>query len=110
MNNKTHNDAAGFMKIGMKSYLFPRYKEFRKKTIEIAAIQPYDMILDFGCGIGLLEEYLETDLSDNYKVIGVDIGPDLINIAKERLNTGILISTENDLAHFGNFKIVQKSA
>jgi hypothetical protein len=24
--------------------------------------------------------------------------------------TGILISTENDLAHFGNFKIVQKSA
>jgi ubiquinone/menaquinone biosynthesis C-methylase UbiE len=80
----THTDHARQMRLGMKLYLFPHYKRFRKRTIDAAMIAPGDAILDFGCGVGLLEEFIVPRLSDGGKVVGVDIGHELINIARSR--------------------------
>ena len=80
--NKTLTNHARHMQVGMKLYLFPRYKKFRSKTIELAEISPDDNILDFGCGVGLLEDFVLPKLSNHGKVVGVDIGSELIEIAQ----------------------------
>jgi ubiquinone/menaquinone biosynthesis C-methylase UbiE len=80
----THTDHARQMQMGMKLYLFPQYKKFRTRTIDAATISPDDTILDFGCGVGLLEDFIVPRLSGRGKVIGVDIGQELIEIARSR--------------------------
>lgn len=80
----THTDHAAQMQAGMKLYLFPHYTRFRRKTVDTAALAPGDAVLDFGCGVGLLEEFILPALSAGGKVIGVDIGKELIDIARAR--------------------------
>lgn len=80
----THTDHARQMETGMKLYLFPGYAAFRRKTIDAAKIVPGEMILDFGCGVGLLEDFVVPRLAGRGKVIGVDIGKELIEIARSR--------------------------
>jgi ubiquinone/menaquinone biosynthesis C-methylase UbiE len=82
--NKTHTDHAKRMETGMKLYLFPQYKKFRNRTVEICDISPDENILDFGCGVGLLEDFIVPKLSDRGKVVGVDIGKELIDISRMR--------------------------
>lgn len=67
----------------MKANLFPFYGRFRKKVMELSGITPVSSVLDFGCGVGLLEEYIKSHmkLSDG-KITGVDTGKELIEIAK----------------------------
>lgn len=72
------------MKMGMKLYLFPRYRKFRNVTVALADISPDDVVLDFGCGVGLLEEFILPKLTGRGKVVGVDIGKELIDIARTR--------------------------
>ncbi len=81
---KTHTDYARRMETGMRLYLFPRYKRFRNLTVDLAEISPDDSILDYGCGVGLLEEFILPKLAGRGKVIGVDIGKELIEIAQKR--------------------------
>lgn len=80
----THADHARQMETAMKLYLFPGYTQFRKDTADAAAIQPGDAVLDFGCGVGLLEEFILPRLEGRGTVIGADIGRELIEIARER--------------------------
>ncbi len=81
---KTHADQARSMETALKLYLFPQYRDFRRRTVQLADITPNDAILDFGCGVGLLEDYILPRLSEQGMVVGVDIGKDLIKIASER--------------------------
>jgi ubiquinone/menaquinone biosynthesis C-methylase UbiE len=72
------------MEAGMKMYLFPHYKNFRNRTVHLANIHPDHFVLDYGCGIGLLEDFIVPKLSVKGKVIGVDIGRELIELARKR--------------------------
>jgi SAM-dependent methyltransferase len=45
---------------------------------------PTGLIVDLGCGSGLLSEQLDRD---GYRVLGIDISPAMISIAKERVPT-----------------------
>ena len=81
---KTHTDTAAQMQTGMKLNLFPHYKRFRERTVETAGIAPDETILDFGCGVGLLEDFIVPALSGRGKVVGVDIGKELVDIARSR--------------------------
>ncbi|PSB54195.1 class I SAM-dependent methyltransferase [Chamaesiphon polymorphus] len=45
---------------------------------------PTGLIVDLGCGSGLLTELLERD---GYRVLGIDISPAMISIAQERVPT-----------------------
>jgi ubiquinone/menaquinone biosynthesis C-methylase UbiE len=83
----THTKNARWMQAGMKMYLFPGYKKFREKTVQLAGISPNDVVLDFGCGVGLLEDFILPKLSENGKVVGVDIGKELIEVANDRFRT-----------------------
>ncbi len=82
--SKTHTDYAKRMQAGMKLYLFPRYTKFRSTTVALAGICPDDAVLDFGCGIGLLEEFILPRLTGRGTVTGVDIGNELIEVARTR--------------------------
>ena len=82
----THTDTARQMRMAMKLYLFPGYEAFRMRTIDTAAIAPGEMILDFGCGVGLLEEFIVPRLTGGARVTGVDIGRELIEIARSRFS------------------------
>lgn len=75
------------MEKGMKLYLFPGYERFRRRVIEAADIAPDETILDFGCGVGLLEDFLLPELSAKGKVVGVDVGKELIETAASRFKS-----------------------
>ncbi|MGE5621191.1 MAG: class I SAM-dependent methyltransferase [archaeon] len=80
---KTLSGHARWMRLGMQANLFPAYERFRRKVIELSGITASSTVLDFGCGVGLLEEYIKSSvrLTDG-KVTGVDSGKELIEIAK----------------------------
>jgi ubiquinone/menaquinone biosynthesis C-methylase UbiE len=82
MMTPTHAQYARQMRRGMQLYLFPQYKSFRRKTIDAGGLSPDDAVLDFGCGVGLLEEFIVPRLSEKGSVLGVDIGVELIETAR----------------------------
>lgn len=81
--SNTLSKQAKWMRFGMQAYLFPGYYRFRRKVVELSGIKHSSVMLDFGCGVGLLEEYLIKHVKlSNEQIIGVDTGKELIEIAK----------------------------
>lgn len=58
-------------------------EDYEKLIIQDPLLKNRDTILDFGCGAGRLTEYMANDFK---KVVGVDISPTMISLAKKRLN------------------------
>ncbi|MFC1610948.1 class I SAM-dependent methyltransferase [Myxococcota bacterium] len=71
----------------MKLMLFPHYDKFRRRTIDLAGIEPGHTVLDFGCGVGGLTEYVAERLSNRGTVVGVDIGHCQLETARDRLSS-----------------------
>lgn len=86
VQNPTLDDHAASMGLGMRLFLIPEYRLFRKKFVSVANIRPGEVILDFGCGIGLLEEFLSSKIGETGLLVGVDIGPRLIAKARKRFH------------------------
>ncbi|MGE5351191.1 MAG: class I SAM-dependent methyltransferase [Acidobacteriota bacterium] len=84
MNNpNTLSKQARWMRLGMQANLFPVYTRFRRNVMELSGITPASSVLDFGCGVGLLEEYIKNHMElREGKITGVDTGKELIEIAK----------------------------
>jgi len=70
------------MRLGMKLFLLPEYHHLRTRALREARIGPRDRILDFGCGVGLLEGFLVKKISAGGTVIGADIGENLLRRAQ----------------------------
>ncbi|HEX2865561.1 MAG TPA: methyltransferase domain-containing protein [Ignavibacteriales bacterium] len=82
-NSNTLSKQARWMRLGMQANLFPAYKRFRRKVMELSGISPASSVLDFGCGVGLFEEYIKKNMElCEGKITGVDTGKELIEIAK----------------------------
>lgn len=56
---------------------------FREQTLQVAAIQPGETILDVGCGTGVLTRRAGETAGSSGSAIGIDPGQDMIRIAKE---------------------------
>lgn len=74
------------------------------KLMDLLAVKKDEVILDLGCGVGYFcEQYFQ----NNAKVIGVDIGEELIEVAKKYTNTEIVyhINTAEKLPFVANSSI-----
>lgn len=80
----TLDDHFRTMNLGMKMFLIPNYHRFRRQFLKIASVADGDIILDFGCGVGLLEDLLAPRLCGSGRIVGVDIGENLIRKARNR--------------------------
>lgn len=63
---------------------FGRYSSFIKKSIELMKIKPEDRILDLGAGTGRNACLMMKYLSNEGKLIGVDISEEMISQFKKR--------------------------
>lgn len=57
--------------------------KFRRQTLRYAGVKPGEHILDAGCGTGVLTRLAVEAVSRNGRVIGVDPGPKMIDIARK---------------------------
>lgn len=56
---------------------------FRKLTLRYAGIKPAELVLDVGCGTGVLTRLAADVVGPNGRVIGIDPGPKMIGIARK---------------------------
>lgn len=69
-------------------------------VLDDSSIQNNDYILDVGCGTGILIPYLLDRISDEGKVIGIDVSERMIEIAKNKYNDNRLYFIVNDIFHY----------
>lgn len=62
---------------------FPQYKQTNKKLVEIAEIKSNQIIVDLACGTGLTTKEVLKNYPDVKKVYAIDFSEDMINVAKE---------------------------
>ncbi len=70
--NKKHEDHARFYDLGMKLHWLGKYRRFRESLIAGFGDFEESTIFDFGCGTGLLLEYIK----QNYNYQGIYFGGD----------------------------------
>ncbi|MEE9324652.1 MAG: class I SAM-dependent methyltransferase [Dehalococcoidia bacterium] len=61
------------------------FNELRPLAIAKLALKPGDTVLDLACGSGLSFEYLEREVGLGGRIIGVEISPDMLALARERI-------------------------
>lgn len=61
---------------------FKGFYDFYRKAVEKFGMCEPEIVLDVGCGTGVLSKYLSKD----YQVIGVDISPEMLSVASSRIS------------------------
>lgn len=67
-----------------RSYLTPEIIRQRSRTLDALALQAGEQVLDAGCGTGLLVEQMAYSVGDKGGVVGVDLSPDMLEMAGRR--------------------------
>ncbi|MDP8960140.1 MAG: methyltransferase domain-containing protein [Actinomycetota bacterium] len=63
--------------------LVPIYLEpFARDLLQVAALQPGDQVLDVGCGTGIVARLATASLGSSGRVVGVDVSPDMLAVAR----------------------------
>ena len=57
----------------------------RRKAVQRLALEPGDVVLDFGCGTGLSFKYLERAVGPRGRIIGVELSPDMLAKARGKV-------------------------
>jgi len=63
----------------------PLFQRLRVKAIERLNLRPGEVVLDVGCGTGLSFELLEQGVGPEGRVIGVELSPDMLAHAREKV-------------------------
>jgi SAM-dependent methyltransferase len=61
------------------------FSSWRRRLVDLLALQPGDIVLDVGCGTGLCFEQLLARIGPTGQVIGVDPAPDMLDLAAQRV-------------------------
>jgi ubiquinone/menaquinone biosynthesis C-methylase UbiE len=74
-----------------------------KAILQSIVINKDASVLDVGCGTGILLQQL-FDMNNNLKLYGIDISPEMVKMAKKKLNPSICIkvSSVNQIPHNDN--------
>jgi len=70
------------------------YPFFIRRAVKDMQIQPADSILDFGCGTGRNISLMNTYLSEEGRVLGLDIGPEMLEQARRRFASDHRVTIE----------------
>ena len=62
-----------------------RVKSYRRKAVGALELEPGSTVLDLACGTGLNFPYLEKEIGDKGRIVGVDITPAMLNKANEKI-------------------------
>ena len=62
-----------------------RTMRLRLRTIEKLALRPGDRVLDVACGTGLSFSFLREAVGAQGEVVGVDVSPEMMRIARQRV-------------------------
>jgi ubiquinone/menaquinone biosynthesis C-methylase UbiE len=66
-----------------------------ESIVKASAVNPEDIVLDVGCGTGFLTQEVATRMQGKGKIVGVDLSPSMLQIAKDNLGKlGLLESVE----------------
>ena len=60
----------------------------RRAAVEALRLQPGDVVLDVGCGTGLSVPLIEERIGPSGKVIGIEPSPEMLAVARERVEAG----------------------
>ena len=63
-----------------------RTMQMRLQTIDRLALRPGDRVLDVACGTGLSFRWLREAVGADGEVVGIDISPDMLGLARQRVN------------------------
>ncbi|MEP2531066.1 methyltransferase domain-containing protein [Shimia sp.] len=74
---------ADTLKIINESYLGSDITRRRMENMRMLAPRPGEVILDLGCGQGLLSQELARAVGPTGRIIGVDISPDMLDTARK---------------------------
>ena len=61
--------------------LWPRTHE---RAVDRLDLRPGDVVLDVGCGTGLSFPFIEERLGPSGRIVGIDLSPDMLALARER--------------------------
>ena len=76
-----------------------RTMALRRRAVDLLALQPGDVVLDVACGTGLSLPLLREAVGPAGRVIGVEVSPEMIAQARERVG----------LARWSNVRLVEAS-
>jgi len=63
-----------------------RYRRLRRHCVDLLALNPGDVVLDVGCGTGLNFPLIQAVVGEHGRLIGVDLSPDMLELARERVS------------------------
>lgn len=62
-----------------------RVQSYRRKAVRAMQLKPGSHVLDVACGTGLSFPYLEEEIGDAGRIVGVDITPAMLDKAREKI-------------------------
>lgn len=62
-----------------------RERRYRRAAIAALALRPGDTIVEIGCGTGLNFSLLEREVGPTGRIIGVDLTPEMLSVARDRV-------------------------
>ncbi len=63
---------------------FPE-RRYRRAAIAALALVPGDTVVEVGCGTGLNFSLLEREIGPSGRIIGVDLTPEMLSVARDRI-------------------------
>jgi ubiquinone/menaquinone biosynthesis C-methylase UbiE len=76
-------------------------KQFRNRTLAVAALRPGDRVIDVGCGTGVLTRRAADAIASTGEVWGIDPAPDMIRMAMQ---------TETETGNSARFRLAAVEA
>lgn len=87
---------------------FPQYKQTNEKLVEIADIKANQIVVDLACGTGLTSKEVLKNCPDVKKIYAIDFSEDMINVAKEFVQSkkvAFIVADAQDLDKFISEKV-----